>query len=149
MIIETEVLGNIEYQSEDIITFEDGLYGFGGMKEFIIIQYPFEGLPFHYLQSIEDNRLSFVITSPFLFVDNYEFNIDDEVLKSMEIEKPEDMDIYSIAVIPDDLEKTTVNLRGPVIININKKLAKQYIVEEDYPYKYQIFSKGKTEVVEV
>lgn len=141
MIIETEVLGNVEYEEKDIIRFEEGLYGFGDMRDFIIIRYPFEDLPFHYLQSIEDRRLSFVITSPFLFVDNYEFDIEDEVLKSMEIKKVEDIDIYSIAVIPKDLKETTINLRGPLIVNRVNNLARQYAVEEDYPYKYQIFTK--------
>lgn len=146
MIIETESLGNVEYDENSVIKFEDGLYGFGGMKNFVLIMYPFEGLPFHYLQSVDDTRLSFVVTSPFLFVENYEFDIPDDTLEKIGVTKTEDMDIYSITVIPDEIKETTINLKAPLVINRTNNNAMQYIIDDEYPYKYRIFDKEDDEI---
>lgn len=145
MIIETEILGNIEYTEEDIIVFEEGLYGFGGMKKFVLILNPVEEVPFHYLQSIEDVRLSFIVTSPYLFVTDYDFDISDEVVEKMGIKSPESMDIFSIAVIPENVDETTINLKAPIIINKSNKSAKQYILNENFNYKQYIFKTKKQE----
>ena len=139
MIIETETLGEIEYFEKDIIFFDDGIYGFGGMKKFILILNPIEQLPFHYLQSIEDKRLSFIITSPFLFVKDYAFDISDLLVEKMDIKSTEDIDIFSIAVLPEDLNETTINLKAPIIVNKKNKKARQYILNENYKYKQYIF----------
>ena len=42
--------------------------------------------------------------------------------------------------VPSDLTKMSVNLQGPIIINVEKRLAVQLIVEnKDYPVKYPIY----------
>jgi len=145
MIIETEILGEVEYLEKDIILFEEGLYGFGGMKEFILLLNPVEELPFHYLQSIEDERLSFVVTSPFIFIKNYEFDLSDTVIEKMRIEAAEDMDIFSIVTIPEKLEETTINLKAPIIVNKSNKKAKQCILNENFVYKQYIFKEVASE----
>lgn len=145
MIIETEVLGEINYTEEDVITFEDGLYGFGGMKQFVLILNPIEGLPFHYLQSVEDQRLSFIVTSPFLFVENYDFELSDQMVEKMGVDKVEDIEIFSITVVNQELKDTTINLKAPIIVNRKNRSAKQFILNEDYPCKQLIFNSSKTE----
>ena len=139
MIIETEVLGEVEYLEKDIILFEEGLYGFGGMKEFILLLNPVEEMPFHYLQSIQDKRLNFIVTSPFIFIKNYEFDLSDTIIDKMEIKSPDDMDIFTIVTIPEKLEETTINLKAPIVVNKNNKKAKQCILDENFVYKQFIF----------
>lgn len=145
MIIETDVIGKVEYADEDIINFEEGLYGFGGMKKFILILNPIPELPFHYLQSIDDPRLNFVVTSPFLFIENYDFEINDTVVEKMNIDDINDIDIYSITIIAEEIEETTINLKAPIIVNRKNQFAKQFILNEDYPYKKLIFKKEELE----
>lgn len=139
MNIDTYYFGDVEFEEKDIITFEEGIYGFGGMKKFIIIYNPEENLPFHWLQSIEDSRLSFIITSPFLFVDDYNFDLPDKLAEKMEIKEESDVVIYCITVIPENIEKSTINLKAPIIFNKNNRQAKQFIINEDYPYKHVLF----------
>lgn len=145
MKIDTSYLGEIEFEKDDILTFDEGIYGFGGMREFIFINNPEEDLPFHWLQSIEDQRLSFIVASPFTFVPGYNFEIKDSILEKMELEKPEDLLIYTITVITEEIEEATINLKAPIIINMSNRKSKQIILDEDYPYKYGIFSKPDEE----
>ncbi|BEP30207.1 flagellar assembly protein FliW [Helicovermis profundi] len=141
MKIETKFLGEIEFLKEDIIYFEEGLYGFTNMKEFILIINPEPDLPFHWLQSIVDEKLSFIVTSPFLFLDEYDFEVNDSIIEKLNIKTHEDIEIYSITVIPNEVKNTTINLKAPIIINKNNKKAKQLILNEDFPYKHSIFKK--------
>lgn len=141
MIVKTDYLGEVEYNVEDILEFEEGMYGFPDLRKFIIINNPEEELPFDWLQSLDDETLSFVVTSPFLFVDDYDFNLPDAVVSKMEIEEVTDISIYSVTVIPQEVESSTLNLKAPIVINNATKRGKQVILNEDYPHKYLLFKK--------
>ncbi|MDE7288773.1 MAG: flagellar assembly protein FliW, partial [Oscillospiraceae bacterium] len=47
----------------------------------------------------------------------------------------------SLAVVPEEYKNTTVNLKSPIMINVEKMLAAQVIASEDYPIKFPIFKK--------
>ncbi len=143
MKIETDYRGEVEYTESDVIHFEEAMYGFEGLKEFLLIGSLEEELPFHWLQSIEDTNLTFVITDPFLFVEEYDFELDEFTTEQLELENIEDLIVYTTVIIPDSVEEVTVNLKSPIIINIRTKKAKQVILKEDYAYKHSIFKKGE------
>lgn len=143
MKLVTDYRGEVEYEKEDIIHFEDSMYGFDGKQDFLLIGNVEPELPFHWLQSIEDESLTFVITDPFLFVEKYDFELDDLTVEKLGIDNVEDIMIYTTVIIPENTEDITVNLKSPIIININDRKAKQVILNEDYPYKYKIFNKGE------
>jgi len=48
--------------------------------------------------------------------------------------------IYNVVVIPDDIRQMRANLRAPIVINPTTKKGKQVILDnEDYQLKYKIF----------
>ena len=128
MKIQTGYRGEVEYSKEDIITIEDSLYGFEDKNKFILIGNVEPELPFHWLQSIEDESVTFVITDPFLFVEKYDFEIDDVTVDQLNIESPEDLMIYTMAIIPELVEDITINLKSPLVLNIKERKAKQIIL---------------------
>ena len=125
MKLNTRHFGEIEVEQENIIRFPHGVLGFQDQKRFVIIYNPNPELPFHWLQSVDDGNLTFVICSPFLFAEKYEFDIPETVENELELEMPEDVLIYSITVIPEDMKDTTINLKAPLVINTKKKIAMQ------------------------
>ncbi|WP_129597506.1 flagellar assembly protein FliW [Anaerophilus nitritogenes] len=144
MILNTKHFGEIQIDEQKIIEFKDGIPGFENTKKYTIITNPDEQIPFHWLQSLEEPELAFVITNPFLFKNNYEFNIPDQVIKELKIEKEEDVIIFTIVVVPDDMKKMTMNLRGPLVINIKNKSGKQLLLDDGkYPLKYYLFEEGE------
>lgn len=138
----TDYRGEVEYSEEDIIEFSEGMYGFPDSKHFIMIANVEPDLPFHWMQCIDEKDLVFVVVDPFLFVEKYDFELDDLTVEQLNVEKIEDIMVFVTVIIPDDVQEITVNLKSPIIININNRKAKQVILEDDFPYKYQIFSKG-------
>ncbi|MDK2867132.1 MAG: flagellar assembly factor FliW [Clostridiales bacterium] len=147
MEMKTAHLGTIQYEENNIIVFEDGIPGFEDEKDFIIVLSNDPELPFHYLQSVKREGVSFMITNPFIFVNPYDFELTSEVVEQLEIKKPSDISVYSIVTIPEDLERTSINLVAPVVVNNTNNKAKQ-VVLQDYPiFKYFIFkADGKDEV---
>lgn len=136
MVIETEVFGELNYSEEDIITFSEGIYGFEDCKSFILVSLKETELPFQWLQSTTEAHLSFILTTPFAFHSTYDFEIPEHFIQKLEIESAEDLAVYSLVVLNDTLSESTINLKAPIIINVNKKKACQLILNEEYPYKY-------------
>lgn len=139
MKISTEIFGQIEIDKEKIIAFPEGLLAFEEEKEFVIINTDDEA-QFSWLQSINTPELAFVIMNPFFAFPDYEIVIPKRVQEKLKIEEEKDVAIYSIVVVPEDMEKMTTNLLGPIVINANRKLGKQIILDDDrYTTKHFVF----------
>lgn len=132
--------GEIDVDEDKIIHFKEGIHGFEGEKEFLIVPYDEES-PFVFLQSLATKELAFLMTSPFIFFPEYEFEIDDAALEHLGIEKQEELLIYSILTIPaGHIQKITANLLAPVVINQSNLFAKQIILEKSqYKTKHRLF----------
>ena len=143
MKLNTKNFGEIEIDKQKIINFPEGILGFEEEKKFIIINNEDEENPFQWLQSIKSLDLAFAIINPFFVYPNYDIVIPKTAQEKLKIEDPKDINIYSIVVVPEDMEKMTANLLGPVIININKKLGKQVILDDNrYSTKHYIFQQN-------
>lgn len=127
--IETKQLGKVEYLEENIITFNSGLPGFEDEKQFIICQND-DNSPFAYLQSVNNTNLSFIIVNPFNFFSDYQFELDDNTKEELAINNIEEVATWGILSIVNDLKRASINLKAPIIININAKKGKQYIIHE-------------------
>ncbi len=141
MKIVTDYVGEIEYTEDEIISFPDGIFGFEEEKEFIIVGALTKDFPFVWLQSTKDQNVAFVLTDPFLFVEDYDFSLEEDVVKKLAIEGAEDLEIFGICVVPNQIKDTTLNLRSPIVINANKRIGLQVILEEDWAYKHPLFNK--------
>jgi flagellar assembly factor FliW len=147
MLLNTKHFGEITVDENHILTFPEGLLGFESIKKYIFLSNPDPQIPFHWLQAIDDPNLAFVITNPFQFKKDYSFDIPEKVLRQFNIQKPEDILVYTIAVVPEDLQKMTINLRGPLIIHVGQKKGKQLILDgEEYSLKYYLFQPSAEEI---
>lgn len=147
MELKTSGFGIISYKEEDVVVFDAGLYGFEDNRSFLYIPSDDDQFQFSWLQSIEDPDLVFIVTDPFLFVENYDFELDAETMDRLKIATADDLSILSIVNIDEEVEKTTINTKAPIIINSATKEGKQIVLSEEYPYKYFIFKKELNEEV--
>lgn len=133
MEILSPVHGKITYDEDEIINFEKSIPGFNDVKRFILKE--IEGSSFKLLQSIDDVTVGFVVISPFQVEEDYEINLSEEVIKTLEIKEATDVLLYSLVTLNSKVEKITVNLKAPVVINVNNKKAEQFIIDKE---KYKI-----------
>ena len=140
MKLHTKNFGLLEIEEEKIIAFPEGIPGFEEEKEFVIINNEDEENPFCWLQSVNNPDLAFVIINPFLIFSDYTIDLPEAVQEKLKIEDEKDVAVYSIVVVPKDLKKMTVNLLGPIIINVRERLGKQVILDDPrYSTKHYIF----------
>lgn len=140
MKISTLNLGEVTIDREKIIDFAEGPLAFEKYTKFIIIDSGTSEFPFSFLQSIDEEKVGFVVMDPFLFKKDYDFVIEEEIVEELEIEKEEDLAIYSILVIPKEVEDITANLMAPIIVNQKTKKARQVVLQNtEYSTKYNIF----------
>ena len=68
-----------------------------------------------------------------MYFPNYEVEIDDSVMSRLNIKDANDVLILSVVTLNNDVEKITINLRAPIIVNINTGDSEQIILSrEDY-----------------
>ncbi|MBB6453626.1 flagellar assembly factor FliW [Salirhabdus euzebyi] len=132
MKINTLYFGEVEVKEEELLTFEKGIPGFNKEKNFVLLDIP-ENPTFQVMQSIETEELAFVVTNPYLFYNNYEFDLDQTTIELLEVEKPEDVLVKTIVTMQSPFESSTLNLQAPVVCNIKNKKAKQLVLNNS-PY---------------
>lgn len=134
MKFNTTYNGEISYEEKDIITIKKGIPGFKGLTKFVILDVEDNDV-FKLIHSLEDPSLGLIILSPFDVVEDYEIKLNEEVIAELQIEKEQDVVLYSIVTLNSESSKITANLMAPIVINIEKKLGQQVIIENS---KYKI-----------
>lgn len=128
MKINTRNFGEIEIQEEKTITFKEGIPGFEDLKQFILIEKKDD--VFHYLQPIEDGDICFVITDPYYFKKNYAPTIREHYFERLGEGDNDAFTLYAIVTLRDAVEKSTLNLAGPLLIHVENRQGIQVITED-------------------
>ncbi|PLX18720.1 MAG: flagellar assembly protein FliW [Candidatus Muiribacterium halophilum] len=137
MKLKTSRFGEIDIKPEEIYRFKNGIFGFENFRKFVLLKED-EGI-FVWLQSIENGELAFVLINPMDFYYEYILDIDQNDAKDLQIKEDSKTEIFAIVVIPDDVNKMTANLQGPIVFNHTEKVAKQVIsVNPEHHLKHKI-----------
>ncbi|ERK31821.1 flagellar assembly protein FliW [Clostridium intestinale] len=137
----TKQHGTFTYNEEDIIIFKKGIMGLENLKKFIIADIK-ENPVFKILQSIEDEDVGLVIISPFEVKNNYEIELKDDLIEKLSISSQKEVMLYNTVTVNSDVHKITVNLKAPIVINMDKKLGEQIIIDkEEYKIKHPLIER--------
>ena len=142
MKINTKFFGEIDISDDKVITFPNGIIGFPEMKRFVLLHDEEKGTQagIRFLQSVEEPGFAMPVMDPLLVKPDYNPEVEDELLAVAGNITPENLLVLVTVTVPGDLTKMSVNLQGPVIINIDENKACQLIVENaDYPVKFFIY----------
>ena len=142
MKIETKIFGEIEISEEKIVTFQDGIIGFPEMKRFALLhdEERGAGAGIRFLQSLDEPGFAMPVMDPLAVKPDYDPEVDDELLATGCNKTEENLLVLVTVSIPGDLTQMSVNLQGPIIINIDEHKACQLIVENsNYPVKFPVY----------
>ncbi len=112
------------------IEFKNGIPGFENYKKFIVNDIE-NNKDFKSIVSVDDEYVGFIAVSPFTIINDYEFDINDEVINLLEIEKAEDVMVLGLVRLGETVKESTVNLKAPIIINVKNNKGMQYIIQND------------------
>ena len=135
MKIMTTRFGEIEVNDEKLLHFPEGIIGFHSLKRFVLLGK--ESRLVMWLQSIDNPKVAFIVVNPFLFEPNYNPKLTQEDMDFLKVKDSSDLHILAIVVVPEDPQKMTANLLGPIVVNTKGKVGKQVILLEG---KYSVKS---------
>ncbi len=140
MTINTKLFGEIVVDETKLITFINGIVGFPELKDFLLIHDSEGNGNVRWLQSVQEPAFAMPVIDPLHIMADYNPSIEDELLKPLGEMNVENMLVLVTITVPREIEKMSVNLKAPLVINGSNLKASQIIVEEDkYEVKYPIY----------
>ncbi|MCR4796845.1 MAG: flagellar assembly protein FliW [Lachnospiraceae bacterium] len=151
MRVNTRLFGEIEIQDDKIITLDKGIVGFPDLKSFTIIydngSEAGEGkTSMMWFQSLDEPQFAMPVVVPGDIVPDYNPTVNDELLEPLGELTEENLYVLVTLKVPQEIEKMTINLKAPIIINTDTLKGGQIIVEDDVEVRfpvYEILKKAK------
>lgn len=142
MKVNTRLFGEIEIEKDKIICFENGIIGFPDCKQFTLIfdeAEDGERKNISWLQSLDEPSFALPVMDPLLVKEDYNPQVEHELLKSLGNLTEENTYVLVTVTVPTDVKKLSVNLRAPIVINVDELKGEQLIVEDSFPVKYMVY----------
>lgn len=148
MKIQSRPFGEVEIDETKLITIQGGMFGFEGFERFALIGVK-EQHPFEWLQCVDEPSLAFVVLRPEAFMPAYQLLISEADKTALGVKSESELLTYIVCVIPDDMRKITVNLKGPVVVHPETRRSRQVIsLVESYTVRHALFDIQKDKKAE-
>lgn len=145
MKVRTKYYGELDLDAEQVITFPEGILGLESYKKYVLFEMPDNDKFFH-LQSLDEAYICFLLIKPWDFYRDYEMEISDEELAVIHIETIEEVAVFNIVNLHEDVKASTANLLAPIIINADTREGAQILLrEEKYATKHALFAEKEGE----
>ena len=134
MKIDSPSFGSLEIENNKIIEFPQGLPGFEDCKHFTLLEGNAAPQAVAYLQSVEQPELAFSVTTPDLLGLHYEFELSEEEIRLLKVERPEDIAV--MVILREDRSEQRrandlpfkANLTAPLVLNAQSRLGLQKVI---------------------
>jgi flagellar assembly factor FliW len=144
--IATVRFGALDVPENEQVEFSRGLLGFENLKRFVHLEINDE-FPFGWLQSLEDPQIAFVVANPALFFPQYRVDVDPRELGDVLPEPNEKLLVLGICTLPQTLKEVTMNLQGPLVINLSSRKGKQLVLNHSgYATAHRLTENSKPQV---
>lgn len=148
MVIKASRFGKVQINEDDILTFPEGILGFADLRKFVLLDDPTDDI-FVWLQSCENEQIALPLLEPELFTDSYKAHLTKNDLELIHAQDSSKVRRFCIVTIPDDPTQMTANLKAPICINIEKKIARQCVLQDNsLAIREPIFIKLQQRVVQ-
>ncbi len=141
MKIQTRAFGEVDIDDQKIIEFPEGIVGFPDLNHFTLIFDDEKGRDsIQWLQSIEEPGFAMPVMNPLIVLPDYNPAVDDEYLQPIGGIAEDGMLVLVTVTVPVDIERLTVNLRGPIVINTETRKGMQVILDDEkFEVKFPIY----------
>jgi len=89
-----------------------------------------EGSPFYFLQSTSQPEVGLLLVNPFAVFKDYEFELAEEAAGQLGISGQNQVAVLCTVNTSRGIESATVNLLAPIVINTERLVAKQVVLND-------------------
>lgn len=150
MEVNTRLFGEIVIDDEKIIEFPGGIVGFPDLNKFAIVHdsEKSDGSSLSFLLSLDEPAFAMPVMDPHIVKPDYNPMVEDDLLSNLgELTADDTIVLVTVTVPKGAIEKMTVNLMAPVIINAATRKGAQVILtdgENDIHFPiYEILAAAK------
>ena len=134
----TTRFGTVEVPDKEIIFFSIGVLGFPEVRRYVMLDHG-RNTPLKWLQAVDEPELAFPMVPATDLVEDYHITVSPDDLAALAMESTDELLAFVILTIPNGApERTTANLKAPIVMNPTTHLARQVLVEQDYPIRYSL-----------
>src|SRR5688572_15878839 len=133
--LELETKMPIAVGSDALVHLPCGLLGFESVKRYVLSSIPGEE-PFLWFRDQAEPALAFLVVSPFEVIPSYEPDLPAEDVRFLGLESPDDALLLNIVTLRPH-GRSTVNLKGPIVINRFSLIGKQVVLANAADYSVQ------------
>jgi flagellar assembly factor FliW len=134
MLVQSTRFGPFEVDQSRALNFTQGLLGFPDSTTYVAIEV--EETPYLWLQSVEEEDVAFLATSPFAFFPGYDLVLSDEDQRELGVDDPEQVEVLALLTVHrsgEEAQDITANLLGPIVVNVESRQARQLVLDNpDY-----------------
>ncbi len=131
MKVNSTRFGTFEIPDDHVLTLQKGLLGFEDRTQWVMLDHDLEDSPFKWLQSREDPDLAFIIIEPSNVISDYQIEISQDIMKSLELASLDEAVVFVLVTVPEDPTRVTANLLGPVVVNSEKRTGLQLVLNNE------------------
>ncbi len=139
MKVKTRDFGEVEISESEVYRFTQPLFGFEEYTEFVIIHDEEIGEHIIWLQSLQEPGICFILMDPSGMSEAFTPELP---LEAEELLGQGSLLCWVVAVVPQNFNDSSVNLKCPVFINTDSHLGAQIMLERDYPVRFYFLKGG-------
>jgi len=135
MQVRTTRFANVEVQPADLIRFHEGMLGLEDCRTWILLA-DAQNDALGWLQSTTRPDVALAVVSPRRFVPEYQLRVYRRELASLELTQNEDAQV--LVIVGKNERGITLNLKAPLVVNLDKRLGKQVIANGELPLQHEL-----------
>jgi flagellar assembly factor FliW len=134
MLIQTSRFGSVDIQPEDILLFSRGLFAFENHRHWVLLADDNDAVA--WLQSLNDPEVALPLVSPRRFVPQYRVCLARNQLTPLEMAALDQA--FVLVVLSRHQGALTMNLKAPVIINLDRRIGRQVVTCDEQPLQLEL-----------
>ena len=135
MKIHTTRFGAIDIEPDDILFFRNGLLGFEDCRHWVLLA-DSDNTAVAWLQSMQHSDIAMPVVSPRRFVEDYQVRLEPEDVELLQLTAAEQA--FVLGVVSRENNSLTVNLRAPLVINLERRIGSQVVTVDQQPLQHDL-----------
>jgi len=135
MQISTTRFGILCVDVDDLLHFPHGVAGFEDCRHWVLLADPHNNAV-GWLQSADHPATALAVVSPRRFVDDYRIRVAAGQLACLALADHDRL--YALSVISKHDGSCVMNLRAPILVNLDRRLGCQVITGDDQPLQMEL-----------
>lgn len=135
MLLNTTRFGNLQVESDDLFLFGAGIIGFEALRRWVLLA-DAQNDAVGWLQSASQPETAIPLVSPRRFVPDYRVRVSQSSLDALEISETDHT--FVLNVVARNANGLTLNLKAPVLFNLDRRLGSQIVTTDDQPLQWDL-----------